>query len=331
MSTRANGWRPAAVACLGNALLTVLKTIGFLISGSTAMFSEAVHSAADTANQVLLLIGVWRSKKAADEKHAYGYGNERFLWALISACGIFFVGAGVTIYKGIETIIAGGHPELSLITFAILIAAACIEGYALSVAYTELRREYPDDDLVDALRDGDPITVAVIYEDTVAVIGVGVALAGVSLTYVTGNALWDGIASVIIGLLLACVAVILIQKNRGYLIGKSIPEDEQEAIIEILENEPYIERVIDFKSSILDIGHYHIKCEIEFNGAALTDELGDMRDIFDEVNGDYEEFKKFLAYNSNRIPRIMGRKIDEAEKKITAAFPSVKHIDIEIN
>ncbi len=328
------GSLPALYAFAGNALVTGLKFAGFLISGSSAFFSEAVHSAADTANQGLLLIGIKKSKRVADANYEYGYGNERFLWALISACGIFFVGAGVTMYHGIHAILEGGHSEISPILFVILFASAAIEAYALNVALKELRHRHPDETFFESLKSGDPITVAVVYEDTVAVLGVGFALCGITLTYLTGNAIWDGIASVGIGFLLACVALLLIQKNREFLIGKSIPREERELIIEILEKEPAIEKVIDFKSSILDIGKYHIKCEVEFNGAALVDELGNSHELhkmFDEIDGNYEEFKKFLLYHTNRIPRMMGRTIDDIEKKVISAVPSVQHLDIEIN
>lgn len=331
MSVHAQGLRPALMAFGGNLLVTALKAAGFIFSGSSALFSEMVHSIADTANQGLLLIGVKRSKKKADERYAYGYGNERFLWALISACGIFFLGASVTIYRGLETISHAEHPDISLFSFVVLGISALVEGAALHGAYKELAARNSHLSFSEMFEHGDPITIAVIYEDTVAVLGVIIALIGTTLTYYTGDAFWDGSASIGIGILLAIIAVVLIQKNRQFLIGKSIPEDERERIIEVLEGEPYIERVIDFKSSILDIGSYHIKCEVEFNGAALADELGDMQDAFDEINGDFEEFKKFLAYNANRIPRIMGRKIDEAERKVVAAVPSVHHIDIEIN
>lgn len=334
MSHATPGSLPALYAFASNAIVTILKIIGFLISGSSAFFSEAIHSAADTANQGLLLLGIHKSKKTADAKYEYGYGNERFLWALISACGIFFVGAGITTYHGIQTIINGSHSEISYVLFVILIISVLVEGYALRVALTELKKYHPDESFFESLKSGDPITVAVVYEDSVALLGVLIALVGISLTYLTHNSMWDGIASVCIGLLLAFIAIVLIQKNREFLIGKSIPTEDRDAIIEILESEPSIEKVIDFKSSVLDIGKYHVKCEVEFNGAALLDELGNSRqlhEMFDEVNGDYEEFKKFLLYHTNRIPRMMGRTIDDIEKKIITAVPSVVFIDIEIN
>ncbi|MBI4117945.1 MAG: cation diffusion facilitator family transporter [Parcubacteria group bacterium] len=318
----------------GNACITVLKFIGYFLSGSSSLFSEAVHSLADTMNQSLLLIGLRSSTRVADEEYAYGYGNERFLWALISACGIFFLGAGVTVYHGISSLLSHHEAELSTTIFAILITAFVIESFTLYKAAQELRLHNKEKTFVEALEHGDPVTIAVVYEDTAAVLGVIVALCSVTLSYFTHNYLWDAVGSIIVGLILAVIAVFLIKKNREFLIGKSIPEELAEQITEMLVAEPYIEKVIDFKSEVLDIGKYRIKCEIEFNGAALIKEVfdrGDLEGEYEIIKDDYEEFKRFIAYQTNHIPRLVGRKIDEVEKKIIAAVPSVKYIDIEIN
>ncbi|MBI2108938.1 MAG: cation diffusion facilitator family transporter [Parcubacteria group bacterium] len=321
-------------ALSGNFCIAILKFIGYFLSGSSSLFSEAVHSLADTMNQGLLLIGLRRSTRAADEDYVYGYGSERFLWALISACGIFFLGAGVTIYHGIMTIIEHHEAEISGTIFAILSISLLIESFTLYKAVQELRSHHKKDTFYKALQHGDPVTIAVVYEDAAAVLGVIVALSAVLISYLTGSFIWDAVGSVIVGIILAVIAIFLIKKNREFLMGKSIPEDIAEEISTMLLTEPYIEKIIDFKSEVLDIGKYRVKCEIEFNGAALIEEImeqDDMESEFKVIKKDFEEFKRFVAYQTNRVPRLVGRKIDEAEKKIMAAFPSVKHIDIEIN
>ena len=146
--------------------------------------------------------------------------------------------------------------------------------------------------------------------------------------------MWDGIGSIVIGILLAMTAVVLISKNRSYLLGRSIPEDERDEIIAALTAEPSIERVIDFKSTVLGIGVYPIKFEVEFNGPALFKEAYQQKYLksqYEKVKDDYEEFKRFCVDYADRVPRLMGKKIDEVEKKIRKRFPSVRHIDIEIN
>lgn len=318
----------------GNLIIAVLKLAGFLVSNSSSLFSEAVHSFADTANQSLLLFGISRSRKKADARFAYGYGNERFLWALISACGIFFVGAGVTVYHGLVALQHPEHTEIGSLIFVILAVSFVVESFTLRTALRELLSHDPSLSLAEALAEGDPATAAVVYEDSVAVFGVGIAAAGVGITYLTGNPMWDALGSIVVGACLAVVAVILIEKNRAFLIGKSIPADVQEGIIEMLESDPHIDKVTGFKSTVLDVGHYHIQCEVEWNGAALLTQLlgdGDLEETYAEVASDYTEFKRFISYTANRVPRLMGRTIDEMEKRITAAFPEVDHIDIEIN
>jgi len=333
-SGHVHGLLPVVAALLGNALVTVIKAVAAFISGSSALFGEAVHSFADTLNQALLLIGIVRSRKKPDHAFHYGYGSERFFWALISACGVFFIGAGVTIYHGLHSILYAEEVTITPIIFVVLAVSLVIETITLAAAVREIRRRHPQSSWKERIDEADPATLAVLLEDGVAVLGVMVASVAVWLSYLTGNALWDALGSLVIGILLAIVAVSLIVKNRSYLIGRSIPEDEREAILALLDTEPAIERVIDFKSEVLDIGVYRIKCEIEFNGPALFDEAyqqESLRGTYDEVKDDYEAFKKFCVDYADRIPRLMGRKIDEIEQAIRQRYPSVRHIDIEVN
>ena len=333
-SGRVSGSVPVLLAFLGNAFLTTIKFVGFFLSGSGALFSEAIHSMADTMNQGLLMIGLKLSTKKADEDFSYGYGQERFLWALISACGIFFLGAGVTIYHGINSLIHGVSPDISPVIFGILIVAFVIETFTFVAAARELKNHNPDSSLSEILEEGDPTTLAVLYEDGVAVLGVMVALASIFLAVVTGHAYWDAIGSIIIGALLGIVAIMLIAKNRTHLIRENIPEDMKERVIEILTADPAIEKVLDFKSSILDVHHYQVKCEVEFNGSALMKEVtknGFIKEEYESVKDDYQEFVRFIVDYADRVPRLIGTRIDEIEKRIKSELPLIKHIDIEIN
>jgi len=333
-SNHTHGFLPVAAALSGNIVVTLIKFFAAFISGSSALFSESIHSFADTSNQVLLLVGLKRSKKLPDDESVYGYGNERFFWALISACCIFFVGAGVTTYKGINALI---HPEPILfasIIFFILAASFIIESYTLYLAIRELRKIYPSLTWKERMKEGDPSTLAVFFEDGLAVIGVAIAAFSLLLAKYTGNHVYDAIGSIIIGISLGVVALILIVKNRVYLVGKQIPEDLQDKIIAKLEADPAIESVLDFKSNTLDIGIYRIKCEIEFNGMVLLQEImknNSLEDEYEEIKDDYEEFKRFCFDYADRIPRLVGRKIDEIETELKKENPGVKYIDIEIN
>jgi zinc transporter 9 len=324
---------PVIFALVGNSFITVIKFFGFMISGSGSMFSESIHSLADTANQGLLLIGIKRSTRKADQDFSYGYGQERFLWALISACGIFFIGAGVTIYHGMSSL---AHPEvvvISPIVFGILTVSFIIETITLLIACKELFA-CKKKSFFWILKNGDPSTIAVFYEDSVAVLGVAIAFFSILLTEKTGNYLWDALGSIVIGILLGIVAVVLINKNRKYLIKKSIPAETKKRIIKIMESDPMIEKVLDFKSSVLDVGAYQIKCEVEFNGSALARKLYQsdfIKEEYEILKEDYSEFIRFLSEYADRVPRLIGREIDDIEDKIKKELPEIKHIDIEIN
>ena len=318
----------------GNFLIAVLKLIGFFISGSASMFSEAVHSIADTINQGLLLIGLRRSVKLSDEDHSYGYGRERFIWALISACGIFFIGAGVTVYHGIHKLLVGGEFTTSPIITVILAISFVVESLTLYIAVNELKKAHPGESFFDALQDGDPTTIAVIYEDTIGVVGVAIAFLSIMLSALTGNNYYDAIGSILVGLMLGAMAIALIEKNRQMLIEKSVPDEIEERVLEIMHADPMIEKVIDFKSSTLDINIYRVKCEVEFNGAALMREIfvqGDLKNEYEIIKQDYSEYMQLCLDLVDRTPRLIGKKIDELESRIKAEIPSVKHIDIEVN
>ncbi|OHA79257.1 MAG: hypothetical protein A2747_02325 [Candidatus Yonathbacteria bacterium RIFCSPHIGHO2_01_FULL_44_41] len=329
------GFISVIAALVGNFVITILKAIGFAVSGSSSLFSEAVHSFADTANQALLMVGIVKSRRAPDDDSSYGYGLKRFFWALISACGVFFVGAGVTVYHGVTTILNPGELIFEPVVFLILAISLVVESATFLVAFRELWNERGEDStIIETFRDGDPTVLAVVYEDGMAVFGVFVATVSIGLSYFTGNPAWDAMGSIIIGALLAWVAVVLILKNKRFLVEKSIPEEVKERIIEILIADPMIERVYDFKSSIVELGKYRAKCEVEVNGTALFRELSNgemLKDDYDTVKEDYQEFIRYIVDYTDRVPRVIGTRIDDLEERIKKEIPAVRHIDIEIN
>lgn len=333
-SAHSSGFWPVAAAFLGNAIVFTGKLLGFLVSGSSAMFSEAIHSFADTANQSLLLVGLKRSRLAPSLEYPYGHGRERYIWALISACGIFFVGAGVTVYHGLASL---WHPSVFYFSFwpvLILVASFLIESFTLGLALRALRQGHPRWRWSKILKSGDPTTLAVVYEDGLAVFGVIIALIAYLLTEFTGNQHWDAGGSILIGLLLGVAAVVLINKNRHYLVTTSIPREMEEEVKEILLADPTIEKVLDFKSAVLDVDKYLIKCDVEFNAAAMIKYLEKhhfLSNEYKEIQHDYEEYMKFCVEYMDRVPRLVGRKIDDIEKRIRERFPEIVFIDIEIN
>lgn len=212
-------------AMAGNSIITVLKTLAWAKTGSTAMLSEAIHSLVDTGNQGLLLLGLQQAAGVPDKKHQYGYGRAAYFWSLISALGMFWLGAGVTVSHGIDTLF---HPptdlSISWEAWSVLGASFIIDGWVLSRVVRELRASKPPGVSLRQHIKGikDPIIMAVFYEDSSACIGVVMALAGIAATQITGNVVWDSIASIGIGGLLGVVAISLIRLNQRFLLGQSV-------------------------------------------------------------------------------------------------------------
>ena len=331
---RRSGFLPIVAAFFGNFLVTLAKFAGFLLTGSGSMFSEAIHSLADTANQFLLFIGLEKSRKLADQEHPYGHGRERYIWALISACGIFFLGCGVTVYHGFSALWNGHSFVYSNWAILILAVSFVVESITLLLAVREVHQHFPKAKWKTISQEADPAIMAVIMEDSLAVVGVILAAAGIILSRFTGHDYWDAIGSIVIGLLLGVVAVVLVNKNRHFLITKSIPQKMADEVTDILLADPSIEKIYDFKSAVFDIDKYLIKCEVEFNASAMIKDLDRhnfLANEYKDIQGNPEEFKKFCVDYLDRVPRLVGKKIDEIEKKIKERFPEIVFIDIEIN
>ncbi len=333
-SSKSHGFWSVLFALIGNWIITIIKFLWFLVSGSGSLFSESIHSFADTLNQSFLMVWIKRSSKNANHDFSYWFGRERFLWALISACGIFFIWAGVTIYHGIESFL---HPKEILLhpaIFWILAVSFIVEWFTFFMALRELKHRNPHMKFKNLLKHWDPVTLAVVYEDWLALIWVLIAASSLVLYSITLNPLRDSLWSILIWVLLWIMAVFLIQKNRQFLIWKSIPKEIEEDIIELLEQEEMIEKVLDFKSSILDMDSYRIKCEIECNEIWILREVNKnnfLKKEYEKVKDDYQDFLEFSVDLTSRVPRILGTKIDEIEKNIKEKFPIIKHIDLEIN
>lgn len=238
-------------AMIGNSAITILKTLVWLKTGSSAMLSEAIHSLVDTGNQGILILGLRQAAGVPDKKHQYGYGRAAYFWSLISALGIFWLGAGVTITHGVQSLIS--PPEelvLSWEVWTVLGASFMIDGWVLKRAVKELLSTKPPGmSLFQHFRRiKDPFMMAVLLEDMSACTGVVIAAAGIGAAHVTGNPLWDSIASISIGALLGGVAVTLIRLNQRYLLGQSVEPEIEKGIRELLLSRPSIDNVYAVQS-----------------------------------------------------------------------------------
>ena len=245
-----SGSKKAIYAALaGNSLIALIKFAGSAYTGSSAMLSEAIHSLVDTGNQGLLLYGLKRSKKPADERHPFGYGMELYFWAFVVAIVIFALGAGVSIYEGGKHIL---HPRIitnAYINYIILGLAIVFESGSWWVAYREFRTSKGDMSFLEATRRSkDPALFTVLFEDTAALLGLIVALIGISLAQVHDIPELDGIASVVIGLILAATSGLLAYETKGLLVGEATDPDTVEGLRSILTSAPGIDRVNELRT-----------------------------------------------------------------------------------
>ena len=239
------GTKAVVAAMIANAVIAVAKFVAAAITGSSAMLSEGIHSVADTGNQALLLLGNRRSHKPADTRHPFGYGQELYFWSLIVAMILFGLGGGFSIYEGIKHL---GHPEVPrdpIWIYSVLGVAFVVEGLALRVALGELGGKGRGWTLWKRLRVcKDPRVFVPVAEDLAALVGVVVAFLGVFLARTFDLPVLDGTASIVIGIILACVAVFLGYETRALLVGETISEELEETIQQIVaEDEAVLELV----------------------------------------------------------------------------------------
>ncbi|MBL4800470.1 MAG: cation transporter [Emcibacter sp.] len=212
-------------ALIGNFLIAITKSAAAVFTNSSAMLSESIHSIVDCGNQGLLLYGIKKSKKPADKAHPFGYGMELYFWTFVVAILIFAVGAGVSLYEGITKVISP-HPVTDIyINYIVLGFAVIFEGVAWFIAYKAFKASQTDPSLLTSiLRSKDPTIFTVLFEDTAALLGLLTALIGLFLGELLGIPEFDGIASIVIGLILASTAILLAYESKGLLLGEAASE-----------------------------------------------------------------------------------------------------------
>ncbi|MDH3883348.1 MAG: cation diffusion facilitator family transporter [Desulfobacterales bacterium] len=209
-------------ALAGNFLIALTKFIAFFVTKSSAMLSEGVHSVVDTSNQVLLLYGLRQAKKPADARFPFGHGKEVYFWCFLVAIMIFAVGAAVSIYKGVHHLLHPTPIQNPIINYVVLAFALLFEGAAWYLAFTEFKKAKGKWGYLEAVQHGkDPTIFVVLFEDSAAMLGILAAFVGIFLSQLTNNSVYDGIASIIIGLILAGTAAWLAYETKGLLIGES--------------------------------------------------------------------------------------------------------------
>jgi cation diffusion facilitator family transporter len=245
----AGSTRVVIAALLGNAAIAVTKFVAASITGSSAMFAEAVHSVVDTGNQMLLLLGMHRAARPADARHPFGYGKEIYFWAFVVAILLFGLGAGISFYEGIHKIRAPEPIRDAVWNYAVLAVAMLFEAGAWLVAYRAFERVRGDRPWFRALRQSkDPALFTVLFEDTAAMMGLAAAFVGVFCADRLGWLWADGAASLVIGCILALAAAVLANETKGLLIGEAAEEGLVEDIIGIAGAAPFVDGVNEVRT-----------------------------------------------------------------------------------
>ncbi|RME15913.1 MAG: cation diffusion facilitator family transporter [Bdellovibrio sp.] len=329
-----SSFRVVISAVAGNALITLAKFIGWLMTSSPSMLAESIHSLADTANQVLLFIGLKQSQTGPSREYPWGRGAARYMWNLISAVGIFFLGFGVTTYHGIKSLFHLddlSHHSIGLVPIVILIISFFLEGYVFLMALRVVHRIKGTMGFFQYIRKGDdPTAVAVLMEDGVAVLGVLLALIALLLSKIYETSLPDAIISIVIGCLMGVMALILAYSNGRLLIGASAEAITEQQIKEFLESLPSVEKVISIKTEILAPKQLRLTVEVEFHGESLVDRQQIAKDA-EKIRSGEEDPVPILVDTAERMVRRVGKEINEIEKKLMQQFPQLKIIELEVN
>ncbi|XP_049807980.1 zinc transporter 9 isoform X2 [Schistocerca nitens] len=330
--------RVVITAIIINGTNFILKLCAWMYTGSHSMFSESIHSLADTINQLILAYGIHKSVQSANLEHPYGYSNMKYVASLISGVGIFCVGTGLSLYHGIVGLL---HPEpvQSLYwAFFILGGSLISEGATLLVAVQSLRRGAKKNNLQFweyVFRGQDPSVNVVLMEDLAAVLGVGVAGACMGLSVLYNSPVPDAVGSLLVGGILGGVASFLIYSNVAALVGRSIPQERLDVINAELESDVMVRAIHDVKG--IDIGNFLVryKAELDFDGRELTRSYLDKQDLnalLEEVKEmkNIDELENFLLKHGENIVDMMGGEIDRIEMKLREKHPEIRHCDLEV-
>ena len=330
MSSHDGSIKVVLTAIVVNSLVTVAKGIGWFISPGPSMLAETIHSFADTSNQLLIYMGIRLSKKGPSREFPSGYGKARYLWNLISASGIFFLGCCFTVYHGISALIYPHHEATVSygIGISILFFAFIVEGYALYVAYKEVAANQRSRTFIDYLIDNDdPTSIGVLFEDAIAVLGVILALVGMTMSYYFNTHIPDAIASILIGVLLGILSIIMAFMNGRLLINRSMSELEEQEIRDYILGLESVDNITVFKTEVLAPDQVKLSLDINFNSSSIKTEINTKRKSQGLDSIDEDKLQDVIC----KSVQFVGAAINNMEKQIHNRFPYIKTIDLEIN
>jgi cation diffusion facilitator family transporter len=281
-SNRGATERTVLVAGAANLVVMVAKLAAGVATGSSAMLAEAAHSFADTLNQVFLLISVREGQRPADSKHPFGHGQDRYFWSLLAAFGIFVAGGGFSVFEGILSLHTNTHDFV--INYVVLGVSAVAEGTSFFRASSQLRNEArrAHTELLDHVRHSRDTTVkAAFFEDTAALIGLALAAGGLVAEQLTGSPVWDGAASIAIGVLLVVVAIRLGMDSRELLIGRAADPQMLRTIREDIEHTPGVDKLLELRTMHVGPDALIVAARVALKDHVTADQVEDLADDID--------------------------------------------------
>ncbi|MDA1257819.1 MAG: cation diffusion facilitator family transporter [Chloroflexi bacterium] len=254
------------VALSANVIIAILKLVGAIDSNSSGMFAEAAHSFADSGNQLILLIGVRLALRPADRSHPFGYGKDRYFWTFFAAVMMFTIGATFSLILGVNSLTNPGEVHHSNFNFLILGIAALLESVALWLALRATWSELTQRGFWSAIRQTkDPIKYVVVLEDTAALIGITLAVTGLVLSQVFDVAAFDGVAAILIGLLLGGIALLLGYESRSLLLGEAVDRRTRNGILGVVQTHNAVVDIVDLKTMHLGPEEVLVGLEVELS------------------------------------------------------------------
>lgn len=283
-------------ALIANLIIATTKFIAAAITGSSAMFSEGIHSFVDTTNEILLLLGIKKSKKKPDEKRPFGYGRELYFWSFIVSILIFGVGGGISFYEGITHLQHPVNIKDPLWNYVVLGVALLFDGISFIVSLRVFNSHRGDTPFWGAVKKSkDPASFVVLFEDAADVLGVLVAFAGVYLGHLYQNPYFDGIASIIIGLILTFVSVVLTTESRSLLMGETAPPKVLDEVVSIAETHSAVVKVKSHRSMVLGPQEVLLLLQVHFKQDVSSDDIVDVTtEIRKKIQEQHPAFKQIF-------------------------------------
>ncbi len=289
-SSGGEGPTTVIIAFFANFFIALAKTVVAIATGSASMLAESAHSWADTGNEVLLFIADRRSRRGPDPTHPLGYGREAYVWSMFAALGLFTAGAAVSVWNGVSKLFEAGEEASYFWAYVVLGIAFALEGFSFAQAFRQTRREarHLDRDVLHhALTTSDPTLRAVFAEDAAALVGLVIAGVGILLHQLTGNAVYDAVGSILVGLLLGVVALGLIQQNRRFLTGQETDTRSRDAALARIKAMPEVARVAYVRLEFIGPHQVLLVASVDLAGDAAESRVAyTLRDLEHQLEED---------------------------------------------